>query len=288
MAKIINESVQHVLGEFGIISELYEPRYPTGVKHSIHTKPGAQGSAIKRNQYAFTTSKGNVVKVLFKVEDDSADVIFYVNDTLDDDASGGTDPEILSGVLGVVDKVADRRKFNTLTFEAWRGQGDTKKVTGLKEDREAFEKAARPVLAWTEANEPEMLPPTEAQIAMARKFDREATPRPSWQKDAVDKALGHLMAYYNDGSPLFATVVYELENEPIYGRLGKIIPGWDVLLKEARKVADARMSNTESGLTVRRNRRGSVYDRLLQRFMADKWNIEKSWDSYTLTRKVPV
>ena len=288
--KPINESVQHVLEELGIINELYEPKTPSGIKRSTVSKAGVQGSTIKLNQYAFTTSQGNVVKVQFKIDPSDkseADVVFYVNDTLDDDSSGGLDTEIMSGVLGIIKKVADSRKLNTITFSAWAGKGDTKRIKGLKEDREGFQQIASPILSWTEQNEPETLPPTDRMRELAAALGREPKSRQSWPKEQLEKALGHLMAYLHDGSGMFQSIVYELENEPIYAKLGEVIPGWDAFLKEARKLADARMSNTDSGLTVRRNRRAAVYDRLIQRFMADEWKVEKSYDSYTLTRKDP-
>lgn len=271
-----------------LLTELYDPEYPKGTKHSIHKKAGVQGSTVKRNQYRFTTPQGNDVKVLFKigpVDTDEADVIFYVNDTLDDGASGGLDPAILAGVLGIVKKVADRRKLNTITFEAWSGQGDNKIVRGLREQPEVFAKSAAPVLKWTEENEPEMLPPTERQIELAEKFGREAKPRPSWPKEQLEKALGHLMAYSNDGSPVFASAVNDLERS--FGQMDGVIPGWGDMMHHARKLADARMSNTEHGLRVTRNRREAVYDRLMKRHMPE-WNVEKSYGFYTLTRKEPV
>ena len=71
--------------------EYIEPTYPSGIKTSTVKKSGVQGSVIPIKQYRFTTSKGNDVKVHFKRTEEegmkSADVVFYVNDTLDDSSS---------------------------------------------------------------------------------------------------------------------------------------------------------------------------------------------------------
>jgi hypothetical protein len=263
------------------LTELYDPVIPSNVKYSIVTKSGVQGSVKKISQYSFKTSQGNDVKVHFSLnnEKSSANVVFYVNNTLYDNSSGEYDPEILSSVLGIIRKVANQRKLSELTFTAFSGAGDTKNVKNIPFNTEKFLHTLSKTKHEIEKHEVKMLPPSSISIKIAQSYGVEPKSRPEFNKEELLSLLEKLSVTNFTIDSIHP--IQELENL----NLGKIISSWDNFLKELGQLKKHILSKTEQGLTVTKNRRESIYSRLIDRFFSSEWNVEKQYDHFTLTRK---
>jgi hypothetical protein len=279
------------------LEEYIEPSYPAKVKSSIKNKAGVQGSIIPLKQYQFTTSKGNDVKVHFKIEDymdlvKTGNVVFYVNDTLDDSSSSqegsvGTDPEILSGVLGIVKKIADKLKLDEITFEAWKGKGDEKVVKDLnyQEIKPKVEKEFNSFYNKIVSFEPELLPISDKQIELGNKLGREPKPIPEINKENIIKILNAIKKAIDNNILLHSYPVDELNhfvknNE----RLRELFPESKELVSLLYEYSKRMVSNSERGFVVKRNRRASLYKKFVSRFMPE-WDINVDMDHFTLTRK---
>ena len=264
------------------LTELYDPVIPSNVKYSIVTKSGVQGSVKKISQYSFKTSQGNDVKVHFSLNNEktSADVVFYVNNTLYDNSSGEYDPEILSSVLGIVRKVANQRKLSELTFTAFSGPGDTKNVKNIPFNTEKFLQSLSKTKHEIENHEVKMLPPSSISIKIAQSYGVEPKSRPEFNKEELLSLLEKLSVTNFTIDSIHP--IQELENL----NLGKIISSWDNFLNELDQLKKHILSKTEQGLSVTKNRRKSIYSRLIDRFFSSEWNVEKQYDHFTLTRKL--
>jgi GNAT superfamily N-acetyltransferase len=77
----------------------------------------------------------------------------------------------------------------------------------------------------------------------------------------------------------------DLMNMQPYTKLEDLIPGGMDVLKLVKQYNVARMSHSEGGASVTRNRRQDLYKRLMDKFFSDKWNVKQERDSFELTRK---
>ena len=289
-----------------LLSEGIEPRKPLGklVKKKVVKNRGMINQK-SLDQIEFDTTDGNNVKVQFQIRDGIGDVVFYVNDTLDDlggRKDGSVDPEILSGVLWVVDVYADKLGLQGITFSAWAGKGDTKVVRGLDVSKplEMAKKAVSDYLNDVKAYKANIIPPSERRIALAKKLGRE----PAVVYDVnVGKLSGILEEMLEDleNESIVRTHFFEeeihlsrdvgggltdnlLDMNP-YTKLEDLIPGALDTLSVVRKYNVAKMSHTEDGASVTRNRRQDLYKRLMDKFFSDKWSVSQERDSFTLARK---
>ena len=291
------------------LSEYIEPKYPSGVKSTSFKKAGVQGSERKVNQYQFKTTSGNDVKVHIKreVEDglQVGNVIFYVNDTLDDKSSTSsgvdTDVEILNGVLGIMKKAVDRLKLDKVTFEAWRGEGDTKRVKGLRVEGyiESFRERVGEFKRKIEKVEPERLEPTSHDREFAKKFNREVRVKWEFNKEAVLGLLEKLEEYLSlfntmapsggNGKYVMSSIKGMWESFDLWLRSGSNRAGLEKYVELGEFLASFKdivkrvMSNTGEGHIKQRNRRKSLYKKLVGRYFGD-WSVDVWGDSFELTR----
>lgn len=276
--------------------EIVSPKKPERVKSGIYRKPGVQGSVSKVRTRSFTTSKGNHVRVLFDVQPDEGekivDINFYVNDTHYDDSStaGGkhkNDFEILSGVLYLARSFVDRGKYNRIKFTAQKGAGDSKTVFGLNLDKykESYAKALETLLSEIQDYQPSQ---EEIELSrrraedIRRKFGKEVPTEVIYASKLVP-AIQKLLSSMNSLS--------EEEFNGLHNQLRR----WDKTVdqwKSYRNVIDrgvelrnAFESHSESGVTINKNRRASLYTRLIKKHFPD-WRIfEYYGDIFELVRR---
>lgn len=296
----MDKLLKHLKEAWKQLDEYIEPTYPKGVKSSIFKKRGVQGSVIPIKQYKFTTSKGNDVKVHFKVTEEdggitkNADIVFYVNDTLDDSSSqkGGsaTDSEILSGVLGIISKVSDRLNFDTMTFEAWSGEGDVKTIKGLdfSKMKDDLLNRLKKFLSNVKNTEPKILEPTERMRELAAQFGRDPVYRPEFDKEKLITIITKAINFIKEENPFIEGILRYIENE-YTGEVGsvvfKIFPEFTEIHEMLKKAEKIILSNTKEGYKQKRNRREAIYTKLINRYFADKWEISKYYDKFTMVRK---
>ena len=85
-------------------------------------------------QYFWKTNKGNIIKLRFIPQgNDKYQIVFYVNDTLKDDAtkSSKRDIEVLSNVWFLIKNKADDLQAQELSFTAYTDD-DGRDVTNVK------------------------------------------------------------------------------------------------------------------------------------------------------------
>jgi GNAT superfamily N-acetyltransferase len=289
-----------------LLTEGIEPKKPLGaIRKKKVVKNRGMINQKNLDQIEFDTTSGNNVKVQIQIRDGVGDVVFYVNDTLDDlggRKDGSVDPEIMGGVLWIVDVYADRLELNGLTFSAWAGKGDTKVVRGLdiEKPREAALKGLREYMADVREYKANVIPPTPSRIALAKKLGRE----PTVVYDVnVGKLLRILEELVGEVENRDVARLYDFEEEihlsrstggglpddlmnmEPYNKLEDLIPGGIEVLKLVKQYNVARMSHSEEGASVTRNRRQDLYKRLIDKFFSDKWNIKQDRNQFELTRK---
>lgn len=148
-----NEKYNYYLLE----TSLLDPKIPKGVKKS--NKIGAKGTNIAFNfqEFKFKTNKDNIVKVQFMPDgDNSVEIAFTVNDSYEDDAGGGKlDPEIISGVLGIVQREVEKNKWDEIIVKPKKGQKDykIKRNSDLEGAKQDLQKALNKVNKFRKEND---------------------------------------------------------------------------------------------------------------------------------------
>jgi hypothetical protein len=104
------------------------PRYPKDARKSKKIANKGTNNAWEFDEYMFKTKIGNVVRFQIIPDGESAvELSFTVNDGFDDVSNGGKfDSGILSGVLGIFDRVSRKNMWNTITFKFKTGDKDFK------------------------------------------------------------------------------------------------------------------------------------------------------------------
>ncbi len=292
-----------------LLCEGIEPRKPLGkITKKKVVKNRGMVNQKSLDQIEFTTTDGNNVKVQFQIKDEdgkkTGDVVFYVNDTLDDRGGrkdGSVDPEIFGGVLWVVDVYSDRMGLDKLTFSAWSGAGDTKIVRGLnlEKPREVALNGLKAYRQEVGNYKAKVIPPTQRRIELAKKLGREPTVVYDVNVEHLQRIMGEITYDIEDRNVAaimpFEEEVYKSRDTGEGGggmfdfqtptKLEDIIPGCMELLQTLKKYNVARMSQSEGGASVTRNRRQDLYKRLMDKFFSDKWSMTQKRDSFELTRK---
>lgn len=237
-----------------------------------------QGSTIKIEQYRFTTSKGNDVKVWFSdYDEERKSILFYVNDTMDNLSSGG-DLEVMNGVLWVVKNIADRKGYDKLTFRAI--SGNTKYIKGLDigKAKELLKRSLKWYVDEIKGYKSKEIEPTEAQRSIFNKLGREVPKQ------------------YDVNSVKILDRIEELEkgleeniinvNHNIFQYISGISTEWDSykeFINNLEGYEKAVRSNYGEGYPIKRNRRFDVYKKLLSKYFSD-WKVTEYGDSFYLDR----
>jgi hypothetical protein len=275
--------------------EIVEPNKPqSSVRKSNFVQDQGTNVAKPAIRFSWKTQLGNNVKLHFIQEgQDEYEVMFYVNNTLYDDASANTengrDPEILSGIFYLLKDRADRIGANRLTFRAYESEGDMKTVRGINPDpvqQQALMELQR-FHAAVQQYQPRLIPPNQTKIDLWKKLGR-GEPNPLYD---FDKKI------WLNWIPRVAAALQN--NERMYGYLNELKTAvgtdkFNMLSHDAARLVEALAnfdnavaSNSEEGWQRKRNRRAAIYSKLVNRIMADKWDIEMNslGDRFTLTRK---
>jgi hypothetical protein len=293
-----------------IISESYlleflNPKKPESIKSSTVSKAGTQGSVIKLAQRRFMTAKNNDVKVQFqgKLADNgekSVDVVFYVNDTLYDNSSTvdkniKNDYEILSGVVYVILQYLDKSKINHFTFQAYRGEGDNKRLYNLPIKNLTAVNDAIGILY----NKIRSFNITDDMIAaeltrrneLLKKINKPPVNQVViiYKKELLE-VLHKLKQLLIDLQPSSESIQEFTNLYQLLERYNVRVEGWEEyqnlipLLNEVRQIL---MSYGSQGVMVNRNRRLSVYSKLLKTNFSKEWDIQQYGDNFELSRKRP-
>ena len=270
--------------EWLLIAEVAEPVRPSN-KVSLRkiTKDGGTWRERGVSEYRFKTTKGNEIKLHFeKLNDENGyDVMFYVNDTQYDNASGG-DSEILGNVLWLMRKKADQLKANVLTFTAQKGDGDTKVIRNIDIGR------FKPVALQELAKLRSMIMSHQIQMVKpnASVFTRLGRPVPPDYPDLdKEKYLKILSAYesqIDSLGELVSNTTYLFED------LKRLNINADNFITAMKRLWEAQESNTEHGFYSQRNRREFVWEKLMNRHFSSDWLIEKNGVKFRLSRKEPL
>jgi hypothetical protein len=277
--------------------EVMEPFSPKGVRTRRYVKDQDTIKAQPLVQFQWKTRLGNVVKVQFEEKgDETYNVVFYVNDTLYDDASkvdgSRRDAEILPGVFDIAHKKADQLAIQKLTFKAHQSEGDTKIVKGVEEAprvQVAIKELSR-FEAVLRSHRPQMVPPSASKLALFQKLNK-PMPQPEADFDAkpwlnlaanVQAIIGN-PSQQNGGYALIP-LIDSLKTTSYMGKFGLI--GYDAssLIARLEDVANAQMSNSQSGWRRTENRRAAIYTKLVQKYFGDGWTISIRGDRFEITR----
>lgn len=282
------------------MNEIVELRRPTGrtKKSDVVISPGTN-TARRAIQYQFTTKMGNNVKVRFLVDGENAyTVSFHVNNELKDDAkldNSQRDPEIIPGAFHVIKTRADSLGAQELTWVAVESENDTKVVRNLD-----VERYSAPVIQTLRTlyqavgQHPSKMVPSNPKLdsilgitgpRQVPDFDRE-----HWQ----GAIKGIVFAIQQKNAEQLHNAIYllgnlfrtertksEQHNRPEFN------PGidWMSLEKQLLELEGAIRSNEEGGWARKSNRRLNIYQRIVDKYFSQDWDIKISYNRFTLTRK---
>lgn len=279
-----------------LLQEIVSPKKPEHVKSSTFRKAGVQGSHSNVRQRQFTTSKGNDVKVLFDVQNDSdgkfVDINFYVNDTHYDDASTSgkeinNDFEILSGVLYLAKRFVNYGKYDRIKFEAQKGSGDQKVVRGinlapikgklsnsvqeLKKDIESYEPTQEQIRAAKDAAD-----------RLSKKVNKTIRPVVIYKEELRD-IVEKINKFVNSNDPDLEEGYWLISQLQRYDKTVETFNSYKQVEKLFREFLKGLESNDGEGVLVHKNRRQSLYSKLVNKYFPE-WNVEIYGNTFELTR----
>lgn len=273
------------------LNEIVAPRKPSGmIKRNNITQNAGTNNPKAVIQYQFKTKLKNIVKVWFKVKgDDSYEVIFYVNDSLKDDSGknpNGRDPEILPGVLHIIQDKSSSLNAKEITFQAFSDEDDSQVLKNLPIDsyRQKLNSQIDYFSNVLRRFPVEMIPPSQSRIDLFARLNR-GVPEPLPNLDT--KLLLNLMDDLKMSleSPESSRPAINNVMEKLYSVDWKQFNIDPKPVQMAIKDFEGALeSNTESGWRKFKNRRESVYEKLVQRYFARDWKISKSGTFFTLTK----
>jgi hypothetical protein len=256
------------------LNESIEPQKPSNkiIKKTIRKNKGTASESIWK-QYEFTTSKGNNVKVQIKDRDNSAEVIFYVNDKLDE-TSRERDSEVLNGVLYILGTIKDN--YDEITFSAWSDKGDSKEIQDNTEVvKKEFSDSLKSFKNAVEQYEPIEEPMTAERMAILKKFNLSPTKRFDIDKPKVLDILETIESDLSNTQTM--DFVRQIENIG-YGKKLSTFEGYEEFLRKGKK-----LGNLLRGIKTNRNRRQDVYEKLVKRYLPG-WNLELFAGHFTIRK----
>lgn len=270
--------------------EIVEPTKPLGkVRKSHFVKDQGTNIAKPAIRFSWITKLGNTVKLHFiKEGENEYEVVFYVNDTLYDDAStnteNGRDPEILSGIFYLLKDRADRIGANRLNFRAYESEGDTKILRGLDPNRYK-PKALLELSKFSHAiqsYQPKLIQPSQTKIELWKRLGR-GHPEPlyDFSKDVWMRLIPNIEDSINNNKRIDG-FINELKIAEKFKPLNYDVTS---LIEALTDFDNALESNSEQGWRRTRNRRASIYSKLINKIMTDEWDIENNGTRFYLTRK---
>lgn len=283
------------------IAELRKPTTKVRKRNIIKDK----GTNVAKSAilYQWKTKLGNVVKIHFiPHEDDVYEIVFYVNDTLDDQShktdESQRDAEIIPGVFYIIREKAEKLNAKELTFVAHRSNGDEKIIRNIEIEpkKQIAVQLLKDFHQKITNHIPQQVPLSNSRLTSIRKFlnpdhsgyelDFEKEPWIRWTGQInyiiMQKIWDDL--YHPDA------VIYELKN--LAGNLLSAEYKFEIIKYNPKDLysalvdlSNALQSHTERGWTRKSNRRTAIYSRMVNRYLSDRWNVETSNDRFVLTRK---
>jgi len=282
--------------EWFSLNEISEPFRPLGnVTRNKITKDAGTYKQRGVLEFRFKTTKGNEIKLHFeklKDEENGYDIMFYVNDTQFDAASGSQrNSEILGNILWLIRKKANLLNAKILTFTAQKGDGDTKIIRGLDINRYK-PNALLELDKMREIISHHQVQMLKKDAALYIKLNRPVTPDyPDVDKEKYLKILSKYEFIINNitngskqspsPSPLhdlLNNTIHLFEQLDVFGINSK------KFIDSMKLLDDAEESNTEMGLRKYRNRREFVWEKLVNKHLSD-WIVDKQGTKFKLTRK---
>lgn len=277
-----------------ILNEIVELKKPANpIKKRNFIKNPGTNRPTQVIEYKFITKMKNEVKIHFDVNgNDEYRIIFYVNNTVFRNSSKkeegvDRDPEILAGVFHTVKEKAKKLGAKKLRFEAYKNEEDNKVVKNIKLEplKEKLLYDLKILYQNLLNHKVTMIPPSERQIEIAKKFNRQIGPKPDVDVESLTKQLNDVInaVYETNDSNKFETLhklgmlVGDIEL--------KIYPNSEEVYKSLSNFRNAIMSHSDQGFTIRKNKRKMIYEKLIQRYFLDEWNYEMYGDSFYLTKK---
>jgi len=269
-----------------LLIEIAEPIKPLKkISKTIIKKDAGTWKERPVIQYKFKTTNGNEIKIHFeKKETNIYDVMFYVNDTQNDDASSTEkdtrDKEILANVVWMIKQKANQLKINQLTFIAQIGKNDRKNVKNLN-----IEKYKKPFLENLNKLKFELnkyqTKLIEPNHSIYIKLNKPIPPaRPDVDKDLFNKIFQEIeqLIHNNQSLETLLNNTYHIfENLKISGI------NINEFLKSFEDLSNAIQSNLPSGWNKYSNRREVVWEKIVNRYFSD-WNVLKDGTKFELTR----
>ena len=277
-----------------IFNEIVELKKPSNsVRRRNFIKNSGTNAAKPSIEYKFITKMNNEVKIHFDLNgEDSYRIIFYVNNTIFDDASKkqegfDRDPEILSGVFYTVKEKARKLGAKKLNFEAYKSKNDDKFVKNIKIEplKEKLLYDLKILYENLINHKVKMIQPSQRMIELKKRLGQEAVPYPDVDVEKLKKELINVIEIIN-----------ELNDENkfiILNKLGgfkenlelKIYPNSEAAHKSLLNFLNAILSHSENGLRIEKNRRKIIYEKLIKRYFLDEWDYKIYGNSFYLTKK---
>lgn len=262
-----------------IINEIVELKKPNNVRKNNIVKNKGTNTAYQVIQYQFKTKLGNIVKVHFQPKDDDEYVVsFYVNDTMDDNASGvERDPDILPTAFYTIKEKANKLNAKVIRFDAIESKNDTKTIKNLntKEYQSKFIIDLNNFKQQINNYKPILIYPNQE---LYNKLKRPLPP-PRYDLDTN---------YWND---IIKFIYNQLDNiielrkfkDLLEQNLIKNINVTNIL-ESLQNLINANLSNTETGWQRKINRRENIYNKIVNKYFSSEWDISKNKNHFVLTR----
>lgn len=285
------------------IQEVLAPRKPDKVVSSTMSKSGMQGSKEKIIQRQFTTSSGNDVKVHFspRVDDGEAStrISFYVNDKMSDESSTegkdiASDFEILSGVMYITLMYLNRAKLNHCSFEAFAGEGDKKTKHNIPIESirrkiiDAVDKMSAKLSSLVITPEMKQAALDQRNILLKKLNKPLATDIVVIFKDELIQILVAIKQFITSLKP-DVTAIGQLET--LYQSMQRHnirVDKWSEyieLITPLDELRTALQSYSPQGVYIYKNRRFSIYSKMLKKYFANEWDITTYGTTFELTRR---
>lgn len=272
--------------------EIVELKNPKGVRKSTIIKDKGTNLAKPSIQFRWKTKLGNDIRLQFDIDGiNEYKVVFYVNNTLYDDAASNTnngrDPEILSGIFYLLMSKADKLGAQKINFRGHQSENDTKIVRGL--NFEQYKPKLLELLNQFESvvqnHQVQMVPPSQYRIDLFKKLNRGVpVPTPDFNKNAWQNWIKLTINAVQNNERLIGNI-NGLKTGIGNGDFSVLHFDFNNLVDTMTNFSNAVESNSPEGWTKTRNRRTAIYTKLVNRYMADKWDVEIRGDWFYLTRK---
>ena len=273
------------------LNEIVAPQKPTSkVRKTTIIKNQGTNIAKPILQYAWKTSFGNIVKLqLDQKGPDSFDIVFYVNDTHYDDETASEDrirdPEVLNSVLHVIRNKADDLGMKEITFKAQGSPKDVRTIYNLPVEpiKSQLLKMLETLFSFVSTRKPKLIPPTQAQLEIAKKFNRPTpNPRPDFNPELIN-VIKQSIEEINANKTASQYYDFMKENDSLHNNFRNIRYDVIPIITLMKRYNEIILSQSPEGWQRKRNRRAEVYDKLMNKFFAD-WQIKRNGDYFTLTR----